>query len=116
LFLACPLTENTRGLVNEAFLTRLAPHAHIVNVARGEVVVDKAVQAALHTGRLGGYYSDVFSHEPLDPDSAWWDTPRTLISPHLAAKSAGYAARAAKAFLDNLKRYARGEPLRNVVK
>ena len=112
LFLACPLTPRTRGLVDADALARLPAHAHIVNVARGEVVVDEPLQAALREGRLAGYYSDVFAGEPLGPGSAWWDTPRTLMSPHLAAASQGYGPRTVAAFLDNLGRHA---PLRNTV-
>ena len=115
IFLACPLTERTFGLVDRDFLAKLAPHACLINVARGEVVVDDAVQSALRSGSLGGYYSDVFKDEPLAATSGWWDTPRTLISPHLAALSRGYGARAANAFFENLERYVQGEPLRNVV-
>lgn len=115
VFLACPLTDQTRGLVNEAFLARLPDHAHLINVARGEVIVDAAVQSALRSGTLAGYYSDVFAGEPLAEHSPWWDMPRTLISPHLAASAAGYSARTANMFLENLQRYVAREPLRNVV-
>lgn len=115
IFLACPLNDRTRGLVDREFLARLAPHACLINVARGEVVIDGTVQSALHAGSLGGYYSDVFKDEPLAAASEWWETPRTLISSHLAALSQGYGARAANAFFENLERYVQGEPLRNVV-
>ncbi len=115
LFLACPLTPRTRGLVDADVLSRLPAHACIVNVARGEVVVDAPLQAALREGRIAGYYSDVFTGEPLGPDSAWWETPHTLMSPHLAAASRGYGPRTVVAFLDNLGRYMQGATLRNVV-
>lgn len=115
LFLACPLTPQTRGLIDVPFVSRLPAHACIVNVARGEVVVDGAVRTALREGRLAGYYSDVFSGEPLDASSDWWETPSTLMSPHLAAASRGYGPRTVEKFLDNLVRYVAGTPMRNVV-
>ncbi|WP_423456178.1 D-2-hydroxyacid dehydrogenase [Ottowia sp. VDI28] len=115
LFLACPLTAQTRGLVNAPFLARLPSHARIVNVARGEVVADADLRSALIGGRVAGYYSDVFAGEPLGATSDWWETPHTLMSPHLAAASTGYGPRTVQAFLENLSRYVAGEPLRNVV-
>lgn len=115
VFLACPLTPVTRGLVDADFLQRLPQHAGVINVARGEVIVDDAMQTALGNGRLAGYYSDVFAGEPLGADSPWWEMPRTLMSPHLAAASQGYGRRTVEHFLDNLGRYAKGQALRNIV-
>lgn len=115
VFLACPLTRETRGFVDAAFIEKLPEHARIVNVARGEVVSSKVVREALIDGRLAGYYSDVFEGEPLGSESEWWDTPRTLMSAHLAAASTGYGPRTVEYFLDNLRRYVSKQPLRNVV-
>ena len=115
VFLACPLKDETRGLIDAAFVQELPAHACIVNVARGEVISDEAVRTALIEGRLAGYYSDVFTGEPLGPDSEWWGTPHTLMSPHLAAASTGYGPRTVEFFLDNLRRYVQKQPLKNVV-
>jgi len=115
VFLACPLKDETRGLVDASFLEKLPAHAHIVNVARGEVVSTEAVRKALIEGRLAGYYSDVFEGEPLGADSDWWETPNTLMSPHLAAASTGYGPNTVKFFLDNLNRFVNKQALRNVV-
>lgn len=115
LFLACPLTAQTRGLVDASFLAHLSSQTRIVNVARGEVVVDSDLRKALIGGSLAGYYSDVFAGEPLTASSEWWDTPNTLMSPHLAAASTGYGPRTVLAFLENLSRYVQGSPLRNLV-
>ncbi|WP_051237578.1 D-2-hydroxyacid dehydrogenase [Ottowia thiooxydans] len=116
LFLACPLTAQTHSLVDASFLERLPTGAHIVNVARGEVIVEDAVRAALVNGQLAGYYSDVFIGEPVPASSDWWDTPGVLMSPHLGATSTGYGPRTVEIFLDNLRRYVAGTELRNVVK
>ncbi|WP_035202706.1 NAD(P)-dependent oxidoreductase, partial [Acidovorax sp. CF316] len=115
LVLACPLTERTRALVDRAALARLPPGAHLVNVARGEVLDEDAVVVALRSGRLAGAYLDVFSHEPLPPDSPLWQLPHVIATPHSAGFSDGNAERVDALFLDNLARWRAGQPLRNVV-
>ncbi len=111
VFLACPLTPRTRGLVDAAFLRGLPADARLVNVARGD---EAALHAALREGRLGGCYSDVFVEEPLPADSPWWDLPRTLVSAHSAGASTGFPERTVQAFLHNLARHRRGQPLQNM--
>lgn len=115
LVLACPLTERTRGLVDAAALALLAPGAQLVNVARGEVVVEGALIAALRSGRLAGAYLDVFEHEPLPPESPLWSLGQVLVTPHSAGHSDGNAERAAALFLANLARWCEGAPLANRV-
>lgn len=114
LLLACPLNAGTRGLVDAAALARLPAHAHFVNVARGEIVDEPALIAALQQGRLAGAYLDVFTHEPLPADSPLWTMPHVIVTPHSAGPSAGNPARQARMFLDNLRRWRAGEPLRNL--
>lgn len=113
LVLACPLTERTRALVDSGALARLPPGAHLVNVARGEVLDEDAVVDALRSGRLAGAYLDVFAHEPLPPDSPLWRLPHVIATPHSAGFSDGNAARVDALFLDNLVRWRRGQPLHN---
>lgn len=113
LVLACPLTERTRGLVDAAALARLPAGAHLVNVARGEVVDEAALIDVLRAGRLAGAYLDVFAHEPLPPDSPLWSLPGVIATPHSAGFSDGNAARVEALFLDNLARWRAGQPLRN---
>ncbi len=115
LILACPLTETTRGLFDAAALARLPPGARLVNVSRGGVVVEADLLAALESGQVGGAFLDVFTAEPLPPDSPFWDRPEVIVSPHSAASSDGLVARVAAVFCDNLGRWRRGEPLRNRV-
>lgn len=116
LVLACPLTEVTRGIIDAAALARLPPGRHLVNVARGGVVEEAALLAALASGHLAGAFLDVFALEPLPPDSPFWDLPNVIVSPHSAAASDGLAGRVAAIFCDNLARWARREPLRNLVR
>jgi phosphoglycerate dehydrogenase-like enzyme len=115
LLLACPLTDSTRGCIDAAALALLPPGAHLVNVARGEVVVEAALVAALQQGRLAGAYLDVFEQEPLPATSALWDLPGVLLTPHAAGHAGGNAARASAIFTDNLARWLRGQPLHNAV-
>lgn len=115
LTLACPLTRETRGIVNAALLARLPRGAHVLNISRGEIIDEPALIAALQNGHLGGAYLDVFAQEPLPADSPLWDMPNVLVSPHNAAASAGNDARINAIFLENLGRWKRNEPLINEV-
>lgn len=111
LILACPLTARTRSLVNAQLLQALPAGAQLVNVARGEVVVQADLVQALRSGHLAGALLDVFEHEPLPADSPLWGLPHVIISPHAAGHSDGNAARVQQMFLDNLQRWLSGQPL-----
>jgi phosphoglycerate dehydrogenase-like enzyme len=115
LVLACPLTATTRGLFDAAALALLPPGANLVNVSRGGVVVEADLLAALESGRLAGAFIDVFTAEPLPPDTPFWGLPNVIVSPHSAAASDGLAGRVAEVFCGNLGRWRRGEPLLNRV-
>lgn len=114
LVLACPLTERTEGLIGAPELALLPPHCGIVNVARGEVIDEDALIDALRTERILGAYLDVFAHEPLSADSALWDLPNVIATPHSAGFSEANEERVAGMFLDNLARWTRGEALANL--
>lgn len=115
LLLACPLTERTRSLIDADALALLPSHAHLVNVARGEMVDEPALVDALRAGRLAGAYLDVFAHEPLPPTSLLWDLPQVIATPHSAGFSDGNRVRVRRLFLDNLQRWHEGKPLHNRV-
>ncbi len=115
LILACPLTETTRGLIDAEALALLPRGAHLVNVARGGVAVEADLLAALRSGHLAGAFLDVFTAEPLPPESPFWDLPNVIVSPHSAAASDGLAGRVAAVFCENLGRWRRGEALLNLV-
>ena len=116
LILACPLTAKTRQLVNAHVLAALPPGAHLINVARGEVVDQDALVSALQSGHLGGAFLDVFAHEPLPIDSPLWAMPQVMVTPHAAGHSDGNEKRVSQMFLDNLRRFASGQPLHQVVR
>ncbi len=115
LVITCPLTPETRGLVNAELIAKLPQGAHVINIARGEVVDEPALIAALNSGHLAGAYLDVFEKEPLPEDSPLWDMPNVFISPHSSAAAAGNDERVYRMFVENLKRWSRGEPLLNEV-
>src|SRR5690606_27366584 len=112
---AVPLTAQTRGLYDERFFAALKPGAYFVNVARGASVVTDALRRALDEGRLAGAGLDVVDPEPLPPDHPLWRSPRILFSPHIAARSDLPGEARGIIAAEQLRRFAAGEPLLNVV-
>jgi len=108
-----PLTDATRGILNDRLFTTLPPGACLINAARGEHLVDEDLLAALEDGRIEYATLDVFHTEPLPGDHPFWEHPRVLVTPHVASlidPVAGGAAIAA-----NLRRFIKGEPVPNLV-
>lgn len=110
---ALPGTDATHHLVDAGFLGGLRRGATVVNVGRGSVVDEAALAVALDSGQVGFAALDVFEVEPLPPDSPLWDSERVLLSPHTAALDHGEEERIVTLFLENLRRWEAGEPLRN---
>lgn len=109
-----PLTTETRGLLNARRLERLAPGAHVINAARGGVLVEADLLSALdREGGLSGATLDVFDEEPLPQTHPFWAHDRILVTPHVA--SATRPSTAAPALLAQIDRCERGEPLSHVV-
>ncbi|BBZ62506.1 D-2-hydroxyacid dehydrogenase [Mycolicibacterium monacense] len=115
LVIACPLTADTRGLIDADRFAKLPTGAYLVNVSRGAVVDEAAMIDAFETGRLGGGFLDCHVHEPLPDDSPLWDMPGVDISPHDSHASNLLGDRQVDLFCRNLERLIRGEPLINVV-
>jgi phosphoglycerate dehydrogenase-like enzyme len=113
--LAAPLTDRTRFLVGEDEIRRMRPHALLVNVGRGKLVNEAALIDALRECRIGGAALDVVAEEPLDPASPLWDLPTVLLTPHTSGTRPDYWTVVTDLFIDNLRRFLRGEALRNVV-
>ena len=102
-------------MIDAAAIARMKPGAILVNVGRGGVVDESALIDALRSERLAGAALDVFAREPLPADSPLWELPNVLVSPHTAALSPHENERIASLFVENLRRYLRGEELRNRV-
>jgi len=116
LIIATPLTAETRGLIDGAMLARLPQGARIINVARGEIIDETALVAALREQRLGGAFLDVFEKEPLPAESPLWDLSNVLVTPHNSAAAAGNDERVYQMFLGNLGCWHQGQPLQNIVR
>ena len=110
--LACPLTDETRGLADAEFFRAMRPDAMLVNVARGPVVDDQALLAALDAGELERAILDVFDVEPLPDDSPLWQHPGLVITSHVAGAGSGIIPRGDAVFLEHLEDYLAGRPLR----
>lgn len=115
LVLAAPLTEATRGLVDEQVLSAMKSDAHLVNVARGPLVDEMALLSALQDGRIGGATLDVFDTEPLPPEHPLWDAPGVTITAHMSGDVVGWRDTLATQFATNVRLWLAGEPLLNVV-
>jgi D-2-hydroxyacid dehydrogenase (NADP+) len=113
LVIACPLTPETRNLIDTRRLALMKPGAGIANIARGEIIDEAALADALKNKRLRHAYLDVFNTEPLPTESPFWDLPNVLISPHNAGASTGTYARGVEIFLRNLENYLRDKALEN---
>ena len=114
--LTCPLTPETTGLINAAALAAMKPSAYLINVARGRVVDEAAVIAALQSSRIAGAGFDVIYEEPLADDSPLWRLPNVLITPHTAGETRRYEDNVLDILMDNLERLWRSETtLRNQI-
>ena len=114
MVLTVPLTAETRGMVDAAFLAALHDGALLVNAARGPVVVTDALVAECASGRLLAAL-DVTDPEPLPPDHPLWRLPNVLISPHVGGNTSAFLPRARRLVTEQLRRYAAGEPLDHVM-
>jgi phosphoglycerate dehydrogenase-like enzyme len=113
--IAAPLTDATRGLVDRRFLGLMKPTARLVNVARGPIVVEADLAAALEGRVIDGAALDVFEDEPLKAVSPLWGLPGSVVSPHMSGDVVGWRDDLMDLFLDNLARYLDGRELLNVV-
>ena len=113
--LAAPLTTETENMIDADTLAAMKPGAWLINVARGRLVNERALLRALRDGPIGGAILDTFRDEPLQPSSPFYDLPNVIVTPHTSWSSGRVLDRSFELFCDNLRRFAVGEPLLNVV-
>ena len=115
LILSAPLTPRTRGMIDAAALAKMKSGSILINVARGPLVVESALVAALASGHLAAAGLDVTEKEPLPATSRLWELPNVILTPHVGGQSRLRIDQMTGFFCDNLARYLAGRPLRNLV-
>ncbi|MCY4129712.1 MAG: D-2-hydroxyacid dehydrogenase [Gammaproteobacteria bacterium] len=115
LSICCPLTKETHGKLNREAFKKMKPSSFLVNVTRGEVMVEEDLVDALTNGEIGGAALDVTPREPLPSDSPLWALENVVMTPHTAGASQFRAQRNLDRFLSNLQRYLSKEPLEGLI-
>lgn len=113
--MTAPRTPETTGMLGESEFRAMKPTAYYVCFSRGGLADDTALERALNEGWIAGAGLDAHSDEPLPPDSPFWKTPNTIVTPHNGASTPQTQQRGVQIFIDNLRRFVEGRPLRNVV-
>lgn len=115
LVIAAPFLPTTDRLIGAKQLSLLNRGAIVVNVARGQIIDEQAMIAALKSGQLGGAVLDVFEKEPLDESSPLWSLPNVVVTPHCSGYRPDHWDDVIDLFSENLRRFQRGQPLLNVI-
>jgi phosphoglycerate dehydrogenase-like enzyme len=115
LAVTAALTPQTRGMVSAEVLRALKPTTWVINIARGPIVDEAALAAALQEKRIGGAALDVFETEPLPATSPLWDCANAILTPHISNSSPRVRERSLALVAENVRRFKAGEPLLNVV-
>ena len=115
VILAAPSTTETKAMIGASELARFKPGAWLVNIARGDMIEEAALLAALRSGAIGGAFLDPTNPEPLPADHPLWAAPNCMLTMHLSGRSqTRMFARAGELFLSNLDAFRAGRPMRNV--
>ncbi|MFF2845581.1 D-2-hydroxyacid dehydrogenase [Streptomyces sp. NPDC058001] len=112
---AAPLTDDTRGMFDARRFGLMQPSARFINVGRGPLVVEADLVAALEHRWIAGAALDVFTDEPLPPDSPLWSAPGLIVSPHMSGDTVGWRDELGTQFVEQYERWVAGKPLLNVV-
>jgi phosphoglycerate dehydrogenase-like enzyme len=113
---AClPLTKETQGLLNREIFQEMRPGTMFLNVGRGKTVCQADLIEALQSGLLGGAMLDVAEVEPMPPECPLWDMDNVILTPHVSGSDRDNGSAIFAIFMDNLDRYFRDQPLKNLV-
>ena len=112
--IAAPHTPATEKMFRTPQFERMRETACLINIGRGAIVDLAELTEALQRGEIGGAALDVFEIEPLPQDHPLWDMPNVIITPHVAGASPRIAERHLEVLKDNVDRFVRGQPLRNI--
>lgn len=115
LLLLLPATAQTRGILDKTALAAMKPDAWVLNFGRGDLVVDADLVAAVRERRIAGAVLDVFTREPLPTAHPFWTTPGIVVLPHVGGLHPERDSLVASLWVDNLRRFLGGQPLRQVV-
>jgi len=115
VMLAAQLSDETRHMISAREFALMKRDAYIINLARGPLINQADLIAALESGQIAGAGLDVTDPEPLPSDSALWDMPNVVITPHVTPKLPDRTGRSAQIIIENLARYRSGQPLRNAL-
>lgn len=116
-FVICtiPLTPSTYHLFTSERFELMKDNSVFVNISRGNIICENDLLFALNQGKMSQVYLDVFEKEPLPVDSALWNHPKVVISPHQAGRLDNYMSRAMELFIDNYNAFTKGEEMPNEV-
>ncbi len=113
--IAAPHTPRTERMFRTSLFQQMLPSAYLINIGRGAIVVLDDLVEALRSETIAGAALDVYEIEPLPSDHPLWDFPNVILTPHVAGCSPRIAERHLAVLLDNIRRFAAGDPLRNTV-
>ena len=113
--LALPSTPDTIGHIGAKELACIRKDAFLINIARGNVIVEAELIKSLETRAIAGAMLDVFEREPLPKESPLWKMPNVIVTPHVAGSPTQYAERVFEIFAENIDRFLKAEPLKNLV-
>ena len=113
--LACPINDDTRNMANAEFFGAMKEGSVLINIARGDLIDDEALIDGLNKGAPAHAVLDAFSEEPLPKDHPYWTHPNVIVTAHTSNAGSGLLHRGDALFVENLKKFLAGEPLRNEV-
>ena len=115
IIIACPLTPQTKHLINEKKLNLISENSYLINISRGSIIRENDLIKHLKNKKIKGAILDVFESEPLSKNSALFDLDNVFISPHISGNFKGYQKKVIASFAENLLRFINKKPLKNKV-